>query len=66
LAVPTTAQITPFGRGTNGHRGDQFAAHIGGYRMSHGRRDVTLGNETPGWPSQPPAALHGVIGNFPV
>jgi hypothetical protein len=42
------------------------AAHNGGYRVSHDRRDVTLGNETPGWPSQPPAALHGVIGNFPV
>jgi hypothetical protein len=44
---------------------ETIAIQIGGYRMSHGRRDVTLGNETPGWPSQPPAALHGVIGNFP-
>ncbi len=24
-------QITPFGRGTGGHAGDQVGAHIGGY-----------------------------------
>jgi hypothetical protein len=29
--VPTTAQITPFGRGTSGHDGDQFAAQLSGY-----------------------------------
>jgi hypothetical protein len=36
------AQITPFGRGTGGHAGDQVGAHIGGYVRSRLGLPVTL------------------------
>ena len=47
-------QITPFGRGTGGHAGDQVGAHIGGYLREvlgvddHGCNDRQ-------WPSCAPA-----------
>jgi hypothetical protein len=35
---------------SGGHLGNQVADHNGGYRVSHDRGAVTVGNEAPVWP----------------
>jgi hypothetical protein len=38
-----------------------------GYRVSHDRGAVTIGNEAPGWPlADPRQRYDDVIGDFPV
>ena len=44
-----------------------MSAHSGGYRVSHDRGAVTVGNEAPVWPlADSRQRYDDVIGNFPV